>query len=519
MIDGELKREYKNLTCEGGSNANGHQVYRLWNLLGRRRVFEHAAQPSDVANHLLSTVLGQDYQLAGATAYIFFPSVATPGPFHIDSASTPDGTCNDAEIMSVVYHLTDGSGGVGATVVRPGKDDPRKGIKLSGLRGSAAFVGGGLRYASDSFPSGPPRPLLVFHFATRACFLSNRPLFRWYLGRRDFDHAQLLVEQSRALAAVLGFRRRSAAEHPSRLPQFKRFVKWNNRMWLDVATGNFLPHAAVRLEMDLNTSSLSNWVHVSCLALEKANSLNWAALLPDCALNLFNYLTNESPDFVGFSCTPTFNRTARFFIDAEPVVLTWTDCDGIVGQIVRLCLSKSGKLLEHKFRSCYNSILDSFLVQDELNDQAHRDLGRLDEHLYVYPATDTDGPSSIAVVSRSHLNGGGSSFGQDYVTFLTQTLPPLNGGGRHCAEVFAGPAYIGFSLLAQRLCTRLTVIEWFAEAVAVLHQTVALNGLEGKVGPSQYVAASLEPAIHCRRLKSYMQTSCHVLTERNGIRA
>ena len=90
-IQGELKREYKNLTCEpeGGSNANGPQVYRLWNILGRRHGPKQAAQPSDVADHLLSTALGPNYQLAGATAYIFFPCLATCGHFHIRYESTP----------------------------------------------------------------------------------------------------------------------------------------------------------------------------------------------------------------------------------------------------------------------------------------------------------------------------------------------------------------------------------------------------------------------------------------------
>ena len=72
--------------------------FKVWNILrlGRRHVFEQAAQPSDVANHLLSTALGPNYQLAGATAHIFFPRacLATCGHFHIDSASTPDGTCS-----------------------------------------------------------------------------------------------------------------------------------------------------------------------------------------------------------------------------------------------------------------------------------------------------------------------------------------------------------------------------------------------------------------------------------------
>jgi hypothetical protein len=86
-----------------------------------------------------------------------------------------------------------GLGESGQSVVRPGKDDPREGIKLAGPPGSAAFVGGGLRYASDSFPFWPPRPVLVFHFATRACAFF--PTAHWH--RRFGGQGQVRSGQDR----------------------------------------------------------------------------------------------------------------------------------------------------------------------------------------------------------------------------------------------------------------------------------------------------------------------------------
>jgi methylase of polypeptide subunit release factors len=82
---------------------------------------------------------------------------------------------------------------------------------------------------------------------------------------------------------------------------------------------------------------------------------------------------------------------------------------------------------------------------------------------------------------RPHLNGGGLTFGQDYVEFLNTSLPPRPSGLRHCAEVFAGPAFIGFSLLAHGICTRLTLVDINPEAIALLRTTVDDSGLHGIV--------------------------------------
>ena len=100
-----------NLTFEGGSSGQtSHVVYRLWNLLGRRLIFEQAAKPSDVIQHLLSSVLG-DNALAGCTACmhahaqtckrartrahahpdVVFPSSEAPGNLHTDFSTTPGG--------------------------------------------------------------------------------------------------------------------------------------------------------------------------------------------------------------------------------------------------------------------------------------------------------------------------------------------------------------------------------------------------------------------------------------------
>lgn len=83
----------------------------------------------------------------------------------------------------------------------------------------------------------------------------------------------------------------------------------------------------------------------------------------------------------------------------------------------------------------------------------------------------------VAVCYSPALDGGGSSYGQDYVRFVRESLGRVGSVSEWCA----GPGFIGFSLLAHELCAELTLTDINPAAVAACRATVALNGLTGQV--------------------------------------
>ena len=116
--------------------------------------------------------------------------------------------------MAVLFYLSDVEADGGATTIRPGSSaaghaEAGHDVKLSGRRGSAAFVAGGVMHASGALASGPPRPLVVLHFATTSLYSSNvgsaLPTFKSYLGRRDFDSRLLAAERRDAVRSISEF--------------------------------------------------------------------------------------------------------------------------------------------------------------------------------------------------------------------------------------------------------------------------------------------------------------------------
>jgi hypothetical protein len=75
------------------------------------------------------------------------------------------------------------------------------------------------------------------------------------------------------------------------------------------------------------------------------------------------------------------------------------------------------------------------------------------------------------------LEGGGRSFGQDYIRLVRH----LFGHVGRVYEFCAGPGYIGFSLLAHGLCDELVLSDVNPRAIEALNRSVALNGLEDRV--------------------------------------
>jgi 16S rRNA G966 N2-methylase RsmD len=84
----------------------------------------------------------------------------------------------------------------------------------------------------------------------------------------------------------------------------------------------------------------------------------------------------------------------------------------------------------------------------------------------------------VCVHFKRHLDGGGSSFGQEYIPFLRDRGMPRQ------ARVFewcAGPGFIGFSLLGFGLCDTLCLADVNSQALAACRRTIAASGLSDRV--------------------------------------
>lgn len=87
----------------------------------------------------------------------------------------------------------------------------------------------------------------------------------------------------------------------------------------------------------------------------------------------------------------------------------------------------------------------------------------------------------IEVSHRFGLNGGGLLFAYQFLRTVGQRIGKVD----HVFEYCAGPGFIGFSLLANDLCNRLTLADINLEAVAAVKETIKNNRLENKVAVYQ----------------------------------
>jgi predicted RNA methylase len=115
------------------------------------------------------------------------------------------------------------------------------------------------------------------------------------------------------------------------------------------------------------------------------------------------------------------------------------------------------------------------------------------EHEHIKPVLRRFGPyrevayEGLRVSYKRHLDGGGSTFGQEFV-------PVLRGRGmpkvQRTFEWCTGPGFIAFSLLAHGLTETLCLADVNPQAVAACRRTVARNKLEDKV--SVYLSNNLK---------------------------
>ncbi len=93
---------------------------------------------------------------------------------------------------------------------------------------------------------------------------------------------------------------------------------------------------------------------------------------------------------------------------------------------------------------------------------------------------------SIEVSYLWNLNGGGIIFAYEFSRLVRRKF----GRVPHLCEFCSGPGFIGFHLLAEGLCDRLTLTDIRPESIAAVRATITQNGLENKV--TAYVADGLE---------------------------
>jgi len=90
---------------------------------------------------------------------------------------------------------------------------------------------------------------------------------------------------------------------------------------------------------------------------------------------------------------------------------------------------------------------------------------------------DTVKYGKISVTYEPHLDGGGMGFGQEFVQVVKEKFGKVH----HVFEFCAGPGFIGFSLLANGLCEKLTLSDINPEACRACEETVRKNNLQSKV--------------------------------------
>ena len=90
--------------------------------------------------------------------------------------------------------------------------------------------------------------------------------------------------------------------------------------------------------------------------------------------------------------------------------------------------------------------------------------------------------AGVRVAYKVHLDGGGSTFGQDFLPMLRKRgMPKVTRAFEWCA----GPGFIGFSLLANGLCETVCLADVNPEAVVACRRTIARNALEKRAAAYQ----------------------------------
>jgi hypothetical protein len=93
----------------------------------------------------------------------------------------------------------------------------------------------------------------------------------------------------------------------------------------------------------------------------------------------------------------------------------------------------------------------------------------------------------IEVFYDTDLDGGGREFGQDYLCEMNRLYPGKKPGRIY--EWCSGPGFIGFSMLAEKMCSSLCLADVNPKAVSACMQTIERNDLQDRV--SIYLSDSM----------------------------
>ena len=139
------------------------------------------------------------------------------------------------------------------------------------------------------------------------------------------------------------------------------------------------------------------------------------------------------------------------------------------------------------------------------------------ENDYIRPALRRLRPSrhvryaGIGISYREELDGGGTEFGQDFISFFTARGMPKQ---TRIFEWCSGPGFIGFSLLGHGFCESLCLADINPEAVASCKRTVEVNGLSDRV--SVYQSDNLKNIPHSEKWDLVISNPPHFVDQYEG---
>jgi len=117
----------------------------------------------------------------------------------------------------------------------------------------------------------------------------------------------------------------------------------------------------------------------------------------------------------------------------------------------------------------------------------------------------------VEVYYKRHLDGGGASFGQNFIPFLRGRNMPKQ---MRVFEWCAGPGFIGFSILGRGLCDSLCLADINDEAMDACRRTIRTNRLEARV--SVFLSDNLKDVPRSERWDLVVSNPPHFADEMIG---
>ena len=113
--------------------------------------------------------------------------------------------------------------------------------------------------------------------------------------------------------------------------------------------------------------------------------------------------------------------------------------------------------------------LNLFCIPKRLKNNAENNLDDVKYNHVLYNGVD--------VHYTTKLNGGGILLSYEFTRLVSQEIGKVH----HVFEYCAGPGFIGFNLLANNLCEKLTLADINPTAINAINATIAANGLQDRV--------------------------------------